>query len=93
MAEKRVGAIVAHERAETPPQTVRRSGPRTDAGKVGAGASTGTSTRTMTPEQTEDQQPARPRRRGRPPKVKEPESEFVEWWVAGAVAIGRPAPC
>jgi hypothetical protein len=32
---------------------------------------------------TDGEQPVQPRRRGRPPKVKEPESDFVEWWVPG----------
>ena len=45
--------------------------------------SLGKSVKVVKQEPSDTPQPVRHRRRGRPPKVHQPEAEVVEWWVPG----------
>ena len=86
-AEQRLRDMGAAERIDNPPQARLRGRPRKSADGERAAAPLGldaTGVReSMAPEQAEVQQAMQPRRRGRPPKVREPEpeSQVVEWWV------------
>ena len=55
----------------------------TDRACLTVSESLGRSVRKDGPDQADLQQPKQPRRRGRPPKVQQPEPEYVEWWVPG----------
>jgi hypothetical protein len=85
--QRRVGAIAVHGRAETPLQPRRRGRPRKNVGDgltvSSEPAVTDSTVVVLTPTLTGTESPVQPRRPGRPPKVKEPESEIVEWWVPG----------
>jgi hypothetical protein len=98
-AEGRLGHVVTAQEGQQPSQAASRGRPGRKVGKAGATAAPsaaidaepegtdedGTTVRkTVREPKTNDvAQPTQARRRGRPPKINQPEAEFVEWWKPG----------
>jgi hypothetical protein len=73
--------MVAAEHTDSPPQARRRGRPRKNAAPPDLAATV--VRESAASERADVQQGMQPRRRGRPPKIREPEpeSQIVEWWT------------
>jgi hypothetical protein len=71
-ARRQAEARLAQVLDQQPTQAPSRGGPGRKVGRAAATAAP-----------SDVAQPTQARRRGRPPKISQPEAEFVEWWKPG----------